>query len=320
MSKIAMIGIAGNPSTQLSSHNAGWTLALSHLIKDVWGSTPIIEKDPNKFDEYDIIVINEGVNYKSPTFNFFGGVSDLTIKKLEALQKYAGRVICYNEDIDIQNLVNNRRELKHLGGPFPYPEMLTTTSINDSIIIGDSHALSIYRPGWDISRNDGKTLYGATKNNGAFVKEILNNEIVMGHEYKRVHLYFGNISTRFHWSRLGDRAMNTDIASYILLIDELIQADLEVHVQGLIPIEDESRKIPGTGKLNGQNFYGTMEERQATVTHFNEVMQEFCDKTEGVTFHTWNFEYPLSFDIMEARGSVHIRPAHYAHSMELLNL
>ena len=82
-------------------------------------------------------------------------------------------------------------------------------------------------------------------------------------------------------------------------------------VPSLLPIEPETRKIPGTGQYEGKNFYGSREERVRMVEEFNGMLELEIDCLK------WPSEwYEPGFDVesvMEARQSVHLRPTAYRH-------
>ena len=303
------------------SHNAGWTHCLLDQIGSRFGSREEVDIITNPFDIYlyDKIIINEGLNYKGDNvLNLFGGVTDDLDMKLRILGKYKGLLYTFNKELDLTQLCLKRNELNSIvtedGIEFPEVTTINTQNNGPNIIIGDSHSLSIYRHGYGISRNDGKTLHGALKDNGRFIKDILK-----GGSYRRIVLYFGNIDMRFHVLRRADTdaSIKRLISNYVGVISELLDQGYEVEVQSLLPIEDESRKIPGTGKYQGESFYGTREERQEAVDHFNLQMDQIS-KYVGFDFVWWDnlpidgFEAP-KFPAMESRQSVHLRPDYYKY-------
>ena len=310
LSKIAMIGVSGNPSTRMSSHNAGWTFALLDITTNKFGSKVDIIKDFTKIHAYDKLIINNGINFKGK-FNFFGGVSDKTVQALSELTKYKGQCYTYNEKIDWSVLATRKEIDKDILTQLPEVEVISTiTKCGSHIIIGDSHALSIYSKGHAISRNDGKTLHGFLKNPEQFLDVDY---------YDNVTLYFGNIDIRFHIGRQDDSkaALNKLIKDYSDYAKHLIDHGIIVTIQGLLPIEDESRKIPGTGLYLGEPFYGTQKDRQSWVNYFNEEMEKNSHYF-GFTFRKPWLDAPLSFDVMEARQSVHVRPEYYLNAKEFI--
>ena len=157
--KIAMLNLLGNIPTRLNSHNAGWTFCLSSIINQKFGYKPDFINEKSNFDDYKYIIINNGVNYKENVWNFFGGVSDATIEKLEKLKKYSGTLATFNEPVNFNTLLN-RKEINSV--PEKNVSVLNTWDLPDNLILGDSHSLSIYNKG-GLKRSDGKTLHGFLK-------------------------------------------------------------------------------------------------------------------------------------------------------------
>ena len=316
--QIAMIGVGGTPSTRLSSHNAGWTFALADLIKNKFGSNSIIDIIPQRvaahIHEFDVILLNEGVNFKGK-FNFFGGMGPDNLNVLHELSNFKGEIYTYNEIINWKLLLK-RSEIRHHDesiycvNNLPSVKTIHTNTCSSSLIIGDSHSLSIFKPGSCINRIDGKTLHGFLKDP---MKYIGNTD-----DLTDITMYFGNIDIRFHIFRQDDpkAAINKLAKNYTELCDNLMILGLNVIVQGLLPIEDESRKLPGTGLYLGERFFGSQADRQGMVDYFNQVMYN-NSQLFGFDFDGPWLPSPLSFDMMEARQSVHIRPKFYKHANEI---
>ena len=315
--KIAMIGIANKPSTALFSHNGGWTYTLKSILQKTIGNVDIVT-NPIDIHNYDMLCINEGLNYKKGSWNFFGGMQEYSLQMLQQLNKYQGKLYCFNEDICWDSLIKRKeiRDVYTSKDDFPKVKTILTSYKTDKIIIGDSHSVSIYEPGYAISRNDGATLYGSLKPNGILRKFNFDN-------YKNIVLYFGNIDIRFHIHRLGGFKVLTNlIKDYLEFIHELSLKGHNITVQGLLPIEDELRKIPGTGLYKGKPYYGTREDRQNYVDCFNSRMSDLS-MYYNFNFRSWylpkeGFEAP-KFKCMESRQSVHLRPEYYLFKDKLIN-
>ena len=315
--KIALIGISGKPSIALFSHNGGWTYTIKSILKNTKGDVDIVTK-PNDIHEYDAVCINEGLNYKKGSWNFFGGMQEYSLEILKHLNKYQGKVYCFNEDICWESLIKRKeiRDIYKSKDDFPEVVTLYTDRKTDKIIIGDSHSVSIYKPGYSISRNDGATLFGSLKEGG--ILRSFNFD-----DYNNIVLYFGNIDVRFHIHRQGKfNALDKLIKDYCDFVNSLIKKGHDVIVQGLLPIEDESRKIPGTGLYKDNAYYGNRAERQSYVDYFNIVMYE-RSLYYGFNFRSWDlpkdgFDSP-KFKCMESRQSVHLRPSYYLFKDKLIN-
>ncbi len=307
---IGMLGVVTNLSTRLSSHNAGWTLVCRNILEKKFNDTVHVLNNRCDYNNYDIIIINEGVNYREGVFNFFGGVQQRQIDALIKLSKYKGRLYSVNFKVDYNVLLSKRKELNALDISFVLPEIIDISKVNDKLVLGDSHCLSVYKPNYSISKNDGKTLHG-------FLKLGLNNFI--DDNIEELVFYAGNIDIRFHIHKQGGLSAVKDLS--LRLYDQLIKLQnkgIKTTLTHLIPAEDESRKIPGTGKYKGCNFFGSKEERNEYVIYFNSLLDRIAKKL-NLDIITWDFDYQdgLDFSHMEAKQSVHIRPESYKYINEL---
>lgn len=305
-----MLGVVNNLSTRLNSHNAGWTLVCKNILERKFHDVVEVLDNRCDYEEYDAIVINEGVNYREGVFNFFGGVQPRQIDALIKLSKYKGKLYSVNNIVDYNALLSKRKELNSLQITFAIPEVIGLCCVTNKMVLGDSHSLSIFRPGYSISRNDGKTLHGFLKNG---ISSYLHEDT------KEIIFYAGNIDIRFHVNRLGGKEAVKDLS--LRLYDQLLDLQsngIKVTLTHLLPIEDESRKIPGTGLYRGYGFYGSKEERTEYVIYFNSLLDRIAKKL-NLDVITWDFDYNegLDFYHMEAKQSVHIRPASYKYIDEL---
>ena len=305
MKKVAIAGVIGNPPQSMFSHNAGWTKTLKSIIEHKCKmDVPIITEKDN-WNDYDQILLSEGVNFTG-SFNFFGGVQQKQIDRLKKLYEFKGSVKSLSGLLDYNIPMEKRKELQEYDWKFEIPDQIDILDLSDKLVLGDSHSVSVHKKGHTISRNDGKTLRG-------FLNKGIENYIPFG--TKELIFYAGNIDMRFHMfnpKRSGDYTVHcVDLISR--LEAQLLDLELDkITCVKLIPIEDESRKIPGTGKLDNQNFHGSREERSQAVLLFNDLLESMC-KRNSFDILSWDFDYnyPLSFDHMEARQSVHIRPSSY---------
>jgi hypothetical protein len=309
--RIGMIGIVNNLSTKLSSHNAGWTFVTKSILENKFNNIVEILDNRCDYNLYDVLIINEGVNYKEGVFNFFGGVQPRQIDSLVKLSFFKGKLYCVNQQVDYNALIKKRKELKNLDITFTIPEVIDLSKLNNKLILGDSHSISIYKPGYGISRNDGKTLH-------SFLNTGLHNFI--DDDCKELIFYAGNIDVRFHLKRFkGEETIFELVNELKNQLLELKNKGIKVTLTHLLPIEDESRKIPGTGQYKGNNFNGSKEERTKYVLLFNECIYEIASEL-GLKVITWDFDYNkgLQFEAMESKQSVHLRPEYYKFINEIL--
>lgn len=306
--KIGMIGVVNNLSTRLSSHNAGWTYVSRSALETYFKEKIDIVDNDSYFQDYDVLVINEGVNYRENVFNFFGGVQDKQIDSLIRFSEFKGKVYCVNTPVDYNLLLTKRKELKHLDICFKDPEVIDLSKVSRKLVLGDSHSLSAYFSGYSISRNDGKTLHG-------FLKVGLKNYIPEGVD--TLIFYAGNIDIRFHLHQYGEEGIDKLLTELERQLKDLRLKSVTL-VQ-LIPIEDESRKLPGTGLYKGKPFYGSRELRTGLVLYFNKRIKEIA-RSNNWEYIWWDFDYRnFSVDNMEAKQSVHIRPSKYIYIKDYIN-
>ena len=300
--KVALVGVVSNPVTSLNSHNGGWTL----VLKNILNADVLTEKDD--WNEYEEIILSEGINYREGVFNFFGGVQEGFYLRLKKLNDFKGKVFCVNEMIDYNVVCQKRKELIGLSCN-KIPEIIYLDKYSNKLILGDSHSVSVYKKGYSINRNDGKTLNG-------FLNEGLNKYI--SKDVEDLIFYAGNIDIRFHIHRFEGRKAVVDLIKR--LFEQLQELNLKkITLVSLLPIEDESRKLPGTGLYKGQKFFGTKEERTYYVKEFNSLLKRGCEHY-GYDLIEWDFDYEngLSFDDMESKQSVHLRPKSYKFINDLL--
>jgi len=301
-----MINLLGNVPTRMNSHNAGWTHCLKSIASSKSNYNIELINEPERIHEFTTVIINNGINYKKDVWNFFGGVQQKTLDYLHELNKYKGLLFTFNEPIDFRSLLK-RKEITTI----PSKQVFCGSTIDNKLILGDSHSLSIYKPGWGINRLDGKTLHGFLKEPYKYFNKENTTDLT---------LYFGNIDIRFHLMRQPNPEQ-----AVLLLVNRLlnfiaeISPDINVTIQELLPIEDESRKIPGSGMYKGQPFYGSKEERQNLVNLFNKLIKDSIDHNHPYKVQKMWLDYPLHFNCMEARQSVHIRPDYYLHKNTFIN-
>ena len=185
----------------------------------------------------------------------------------------------------------------------------------DKIVVGDSHAISHYRPGWMVNSVPYSTLYGSLKKGlDTFVHY---DPILSNHQFNHAELYFGNIDIRHHLCRQekpteASRLLASDYyeAAFKLAHD----IDARIGIVEPLPIENESRKVPTTGFYKGTPFYGTWEQRDEVRRCFISQLHHMCSTLGAacpVYIKEWtkplmNDKGELSFDAMEKPKSVHL--------------
>jgi len=180
--------------------------------------------------------------------------------------------------------------------------------------MGDSHAISMYRPGWLINSVPFKTLHGALSMG---LESFLP---VQDQEYTELEYYFGNIDIRHHLMRQEnpEEATRELVQQYVSAAHEIGKKyNTQVKLYAPLPIENIRRAVPKTGHYKGTAYFGSWDERN----HIRDVfIAEALKQTAGtsVSLYQWNNHMinssgELDFKYMEQPKSVHLSREHYPH-------
>lgn len=289
--KRAIIGVLNNPATSLNSHSAGMVEIVSKLFN------ADILNDRDDWDQYDELIIYHGPNFKAGFFNVIGGINETILLRAKKLNEFKKSILSL-DGFQLSEF-SIKRKL------FLYDQVdkyqITQLPERPNLVIGDSHSLSVWpNENYAISRNDGKTLHGFLK---------LDVDLSA---YDHIIMYFGNIDLRFHLARQED-----PIEATKKLFKNYINYALKYNITltTLLPVEDESRKIPQSGQYKGKNFFGSIELRKELRNVANQIIIE-----SGLKYIEWPESYinqdgNLSFDAMEPKQSVHLRPKYYLKNL-----
>jgi len=308
--KAAVIGMVNNVGNSTSHHGGGYYHVMLNILKNCQPFELDINPNPSSWNNYERIYILEGVNYQENTFNFIGGPQPEHRQKLEAIANYKGLIINVNVPLDL-NIFNNRFKLQHkfsFNNTIDYARMYGIDT--RKLVRGDSHSLSVWKPGFGLDRTDGKTLYGFLKDSDSIVQD-------WNKKYDETITYFGNIDVRFHLARQQDSSISTvDLFNRYAEFSHKLNNNTII---GLLPIEHESRKLPKTGLYKGSKFCGTREVRM----EIRELAHQTLKKA-GVKLLEWPDEWidedgTKMFEYMEARQSVHLKPKYYKFSNQFIN-
>lgn len=307
--KTAIIAIMSNVSTSTTHHGGGYGNIIVKIIKELNPSYEIaVNPDPSTWNEYDNIYIAEGVNFQEGSFNVPGGPQPEHTQKMLAIANYKGQIRHVAKTMDFDGF-NKRLKLDVTFPTQPitidYPRYYG--SLVRKIVIGDSHSLSVWKPGYGLDRTDGRTLHG-------FLNRTTPDEL--NEKYDETVTYFGNIDLRFHLMRQPDPVQATKdlINRYLDFSSKLTKNTL---VQ-LLPIEHESRKLPGTGLYLKQPFFGTRQERMELRDIANTMIAE-----SGMPYLSWPTDWVdedgmKMFEYMEPKQSVHLKPKYYQFINQIL--
>jgi len=307
--KAAVIGMLNNVGSSVSHHGGGYYHVMMHILKAQHPGEISFNPDPSTWNDYERIYILEGVNYQENVFNFIGGPQPEHRAKLEAMANYNGIIIAVNVPIDL-NVFNKRFQVDHV---FPaincidYARQYGLTQ--RKLVCGDSHSLSVWKPGYGLDRTDGKTLFGFLKESDQLIEE-------WNSKYDETVTYFSNIDIRFHLMRQDNPEQATkDLFNRYIDFSSKLNNNTIVEP---LPIEHESRKLPGTGLYKGQKYFGTREERMYIRQIAIDVIRQ-----SGQKYLSWPSEWIDSdgtkmLEILEPKQSVHIKPKYYLYFNEII--
>ena len=309
--KAAIVGMLNNIGSSQSHHGGGYYHVMTSILKSehIVGDLDV-NPDPSTWNEYERLYILEGVNYQENVFNFIGGPQPEHRAKLEAMANYKGLAIAVNVPIDL-NVFNKRFNIDH---QFTTINCIDFAKLHGGVtrklVRGDSHSLSVWRPGFGLDRTDGKTLHGFLKDADSLVEE-------WNSKYDEVVLYFGNIDLRFHLMRQENpkAAVGELFRRYVEFAKKLNSATLV----NLLPVEHESRKLPGTGLYLKQPYFGTRQERADLRDTANRILNNSGLKTLQWPDQWIDEDGMKMFEYMEAKQSVHLKPKYYMFAKEFIS-
>jgi hypothetical protein len=299
----------GNVGSTMNSQGGGYGLIATKMVKDFFPEDQIdVNVSPEKWQDYDALFICEGVNFVPGSFNVPGGPQDLHYEKMKAVGNYKGIVKFINNVFDFEGF-NKRLKIEDLNFPVGNFVDLFNSYGNKTrkCVIGDSHALSVWRPKYSLNFTPGRTLHGFLKRN---TPELMNEV------FDEAVLYFGNIDLRFHLMR-QEKPFSATVDLFTRYVEFARQLN-NVTLVNLLPVEHESRKIPGTGLYKKQPFFGTRAERMELREVANKIINESGLKTIQWPEEWVDEDGTKMLDILEMKQSVHLRPKHYPFLSEIV--
>jgi hypothetical protein len=338
-------------SFQIHSHRAAQGVIYADILKEsghcdditvsmsrpsVQGADAIEANKTEDFNQYDRLYMYHGNDRKadSTDLNFFGGVKEFPhAYNIRNISWFKGEVYSVGYDMpDYATMLENK--LRHFKEKYPN---FTNSTVEEfyqvdidnlrkmqqraitivpkgpwnKMAAGDSHAICLYRPGWNVNSVPFKTLHGA-------LNEGLES-FITDPDVEHVEFYFGNIDIRHHVCRLD--------APYTETIEKLVDNYIEQvynmkykskAIYELLPIENERRNIPKSGWYEGKPFWGTWAERNEARKYFNERVKAKTKDTdiefkEWITPEFYNAEGEMDFKVMERPKSVHISREYYPY-------
>jgi hypothetical protein len=326
MKRCAIDMPGGRISAGKRSHKAAWAYLRAHQLKIDGYDVKVLHKGES-WDDYDVIFLYHGMEFQG-SLNLFGGASDATALLFKRMLDFKGVFVSLDIPMpDYGELCKGRLKkcepewssmdwdaLSELCGKIP---VMRTPLKSSHLVLGDSHAFSAYVPGAMVARMDCKTLHGALQMQIPDLVELhLSMWGIPGAPMDTLTLYFGNIDVRHHLCRFSDR--ESKVREMVEEYEKQIKATgiRYVEIVELLPIENESRKLPKTGYYKGEPFHGAWTERTSIRMYVNRQFEKMVERNPGWSMYRHpkeivNEKGELDFAAMEVPRSVHLSPEYY---------
>ena len=310
-------------SRSKTSHRSSQGVIYGDMIKQS-GEDVVVnydgKLDPNEFDK---MYVYHGNDW-SGSLNIFGGIENYSAGKLQQFSNFKGEVIslgipfpAYHELIQTKGNFSIEINFDNLKRMYETSEVVIHPHETLNLVLGDSHCICMYRPGWMVHSIPFKTLYGGLNDEveghpSPF--RISSYEVPFAHN---VEFYFGNIDIRHHLCRQANPEQSTKdlVKKYVEKVGNLRLKSVSIYEP--LPIENESRKIPKSGWHKGTPFYGNWTQRNKIRNVFIESLEEYCEKND-INLIRWtnkllNSSKELGFEYMEKPQSVHLSREYYPY-------
>jgi hypothetical protein len=324
--KIGISALVGKLSPKISSHKSAWCFMIANQLTNAgFESVDVITSNETDWNNYDIILIDHGMEFKG-NFNIFGGANDDLYNQIIRIKSKVKMYSLHHEMPCIGALIEQRLKtgtdlFKTLEQDIDLIKGICANDIpkidhiekTDKLCFGDSHSFGMYQAGYMCQRHDGLTMHGA-------LKRGLDSYIYPW--IKTLTCYMGNIDVRHHLMRQANpknavEIMMKNYEQQLKALQENGVSNIElIHV---LPIENESRVLPKTGYYKDTPFYGSWLERTQLSKEINNYIDEMCKRNNWKVYkHSdvyFNDKGELTFDVMEQPKSVHISREYYRWDM-----
>lgn len=316
--RIAIDDVVTTYSPKEASHKSAWAYLLAAQLKSIGINAEVLDKSSD-IHQYDVWLVALPMEFQG-SYNLFGGATDEPAERMQRLLDFQGEVFCINREMpDVGAFAQSRMkacsdlwkalDVEGLTEKCKHIQTVNLTLKSNTFVLGDSHSVSVWHPGSNISRNDGKTLFGV-------MREGMGNYIPEG--TKHLITYFGNIDIRHHLCR-QEKPVDATKKLVKDYFEHLKSLNIEkVSIVKLLPIEFEERRIPKTGFYKGTPFIGSQRERTQLMQIFNEQIDNL-KAIYNMNVIEWPSDWyssdPKYFadTYMEKPGSVHLSRAYYQY-------
>jgi hypothetical protein len=277
--KIGVSPLVNLISTNPYSYKSTWPhMLVCELKHHGYKNAEVVYSSRQPWSNYDVIIIDHGIDFHG-TWNFY---SSLTDELYEEIVRLLSKVKIYSMWItmpDVKQFIDEKASYSKSKFATLIDKADEISKVCSKVItldcihntgkqmIGDSHVISLWQPGWSISRLGYVTL-----------KQTLESGLssYLLPSTTQVTVCLGNLDIRHHIMRERDPLHEIDTL-LSTLEKQLLDLDLDhVTIRYAMPIELEKRKIPPKLIYKGLKYFGSLRERMALVKYFNYRVEEIC--------------------------------------------
>lgn len=316
---VAIDYVGGKLTDSEYSHKNGWAMMRACQLSDCLGKEVKVLRGES-WDDFETVFLYHGMEFQG-SLNLFGGATEESAKFYERIATTKAGMISLDIPMpDYGELCKGR-----MGSCDDYWKNVDWDAVSakckiipdtrnplitDKLVIGDSHAFSVYQRGYNVIRKDARTLRGVLKK--TLRKEMVDHGIDPA-TINTLTTYYGNIDIRHHLMRETNPMAEIDLilAEYEKQLKELNIRNIEIVCP--LPVEDESRRLPKTGYFKDTPFYGSQEKRAELVNYMTHKIIDICNRNKWKAFQWPNEWYTISpkaymETYMERPKSVHLAP------------
>lgn len=312
MQKVLVTSTTIPVSPRPSSYRSAEALMLADMLLNEGYDVKINYGNKLDVNDFDILALYNGMEATEGGVNMYGGENnESVVAHIERWSKFKKEGQVFSLDKDLPNY--SKLLFEKFKGKFniDYENLQSMfersirfkTKFTERCVIGDSHAIALYRPKWNVYNVAYCTLHGFIQ------KKLFQN--YQSSDLKEVEFFFGNIDIRHHLCRISsDYEGNAKklATRYIEYIDSLNVEKKTIYAP--LPIENESRVIPQTGWYEKKPFWGSWQERNDVRNIFLDTLVQKAVTSSIEIKDPWNYllnsKGELDFEHMEKPRSVHL--------------
>lgn len=300
---IAVYSPNGSISHKVSSHRAAW----SKMVLDSLGIERYVLQPEDSLANYSEVWLYLGMEWNG-SLNLFGGASaenaDKLIRLLDArkLKFLKTRPGPEGNVVPMLGTIAAARSHKTGAAPewqaAPWEKLdklcqgleAVEQGFQPNVVVGDSHALSLYDGSSYICRYDHKTLHGMLAVDKIGLLEYTPDFKSPDRDHERwaqATYCFGNIDCQHHLARFGKDAALDLADKYIYQASLCFSKADKVEVMELLPVLPETRKIATPGYYKGKPWHGSWAERNELRTIFNARLEHAAKGISHVSIGRW---------------------------------